>query len=453
MEIEPGTFKIISLGCPKNLVDSEVMAGKLLAAGWTMVPDGPCRVCIVNTCSFVEDAAQESTDILLEHAEQKAQGQYEFLIATGCLPEKYSKEIRDAVAGVDAEIGTEDFHQIVSIVDRLISGQGPFEYYSKQSYLYNDNTARVLSGPPWRAYLKLAEGCDNHCSYCIIGKLRGRFRSRNIDSVIAEAQNLASMGVVELNLVAQDVTFFGADKPGSPGLDRLLFELNKIEPLKWIRLLYAHPAHLTVKMLEAMGQAGKVVPYLDLPLQHASDKILKSANRKVTKSRIETLITKARRVMPDIVFRTSFILGLPGETEDDFQELIDFVERHRFANLGAFAYSPEEGTPAFSHPVQIPREIAEQRRAMLMEKQQEIAREIWQGMIGTKISVLVEEELHAESDEDFTHIGRYYGQAPEIDGITYLRANRDVLPGTFVDAEIIDSTEYDLFAREDSKST
>lgn len=448
MEIEPGTFKLISLGCPKNLVDSEVMAGKLLEAGWKMVPDGPCQICIVNTCSFVEDAAQESTDILVEHAEEKKDGNYEILIAAGCLPEKYQKEIRDAIAGVDAEIGTEEFYNIVSIVQGLLSKKGPFTYYSKQSYLYDDSTARVLSGPPWRAYLKLAEGCDNHCSYCIIGKLRGSFRSRDFDSVLKEAQNLASMGVAELNLVAQDITYFGADRPDSPGLDRLLYELNKIEPLRWIRLLYAHPAHLTFQMLEAMGKAEKVVPYLDLPLQHASDNILRSANRKVTKTRIETLLAKARRIMPDIVFRTSFILGLPGETEEDFQELMEFIERWRFANLGAFVYSPEEGTPAYRMPSQVPREIAEQRQNILMQRQQEIARDIWKGMVGNKITLLLEEKLHAEQDDEFTHIGRFYGQAPDIDGITFLKADPELRVGNFISAKVIDSSEYDMFAKE-----
>jgi ribosomal protein S12 methylthiotransferase len=424
------------------------MAGKLLEAGWSVVPDGQAQVCIVNTCAFVEDAAQESVDILKEQVEQKQNGEYELLIATGCLPEKYQAEITGAIAGVDAEIGTEDFVNILPIVNDLLSGKGQTTHLSPKTYLYDDTTPRLLSGPPWRAYLKLSEGCDNACSYCIIGRLRGKFRSRTIESVVAEAQNLAEMGVRELILVAQDVTNFGADKKGAEGLAELLGRLDQIEKLDWIRLLYAHPAHLTVPMLEAMKSAKRVVPYLDLPLQHISDPILKSMNRKTTQAHIENLLDKAKEILPDLFIRTTFIVGLPGETEEDFQTLMEFVERRRFAHVGVFTYSPEQGTPAFTMQPQVPEEVALLRQETLMLKQQEITEQVWQSMIGKKVDVLIEEELLAQEEDDYTHIGRFYGQAPEIDGVTYCRLAEPVALGQILCLEVIDGATYDLFAKD-----
>ena len=447
MQFEPKTFRLISLGCPKNLIDSEVMAGSLLAAGWRIVPEGPAQVCIVNTCSFVEDAAQESVGALLEAAETRENGEYELLIAAGCLPEKYRAEVRRAIPGVDAEIGTEDFPRIVRIVEDLLKGEGERVFLSPPRFLYDEKTPRALSGPPWRAYLKLAEGCDNRCSYCLIPSLRGSFRSRDFDSVIAEAHNLADMGVRELNLVAQDVTHYGADT-GGPGLAKLLRELDRIEPLRWVRLLYAHPAHLTAEMLEAMAGATRVAPYLDLPIQHASDAILGRMNRKTDLAHIERLLDEAQRLMPDLVLRTTFIVGLPDETDEDFSRLLGFVQRRRFANVGAFVYSPEEGTPAFSMKPEVPKETAEARYDELMAAQQQIAAEIWQGMVGKTVEVLVEEELFAEDESDYTHAGRFYGQAPDIDGVTFCRLDPKARPGAFVNVRIVDSSEYDLFGEQ-----
>lgn len=445
MEIEPKTFQLVSLGCPKNLVDSEVMAGKLLQAGWSIAPEGPAQVCIINTCAFVTDAAQESVDILVEHTEKKADGFYQLLIATGCLPEKYRTEVAQAIGDIDAEIGAEDFPQIVGIIDGLLEGDGKRTHLSPHKYLYDHQTPRVLSGPPWRAFLKLAEGCDNNCSYCIIGRLRGTYRSRDFNSVIHEATNLAGMGVKELTLVAQDVTSFGADKDGAPGLADLITKLNNISGIKWIRLLYAHPAHLTRTILESMATAEKVVHYLDLPLQHASDPILKHMNRKTDKSKTEAILNKARELMPDILLRTTFITGLPGETEEDFEQLIQFVRKWRFANLGAFAYSPEEGTPAFDMEPKVPEDVALDRQDRLMRMQQDIAAGIWSEFVGKEVKVLIEEELHLEEDSKYSHVGRMYGQAADIDGVTFVVAKDNIKPGEFVTVRILDATHYDLF--------
>ena len=447
MECEPKTFKIVSLGCPKNLVDSEVMAGSLMAGGWIMVPDGPSQVCIVNTCAFVTDAAEESVQILLEQAEAKANGLHQFLIVTGCLPEKYARQVHKAVEEVDVEIGTEDFVRIGQILEDLEAGNHQRAYLSTKQYLYDETTPRVISGPAWRAYLKLAEGCDNACAYCLIGSLRGPYRSRSQASVIAEAYNMADLGVRELILVAQDVTHYGADRGDGANLAGLLPELDRIESLRWIRLLYAHPAHLTRPMLEAMAQAQRLVPYLDLPLQHASDPILKRMNRKVDLAHIETILNQARKIVPGLVLRTTFILGLPGETEDDFHRLMDFVQRQRFAQVGVFVYSPEEGTPAFAMDGQVPPEIAQARADALMERQQAIAAEFWRGFLGQTVDVLIEEKLHVQKAQDFTHAGRFYGQAPEIDGITFCRLPSDASPGSFVPVRISDATAYDLMGQ------
>lgn len=448
MNIEPKTFRLVSLGCPKNLVDSEVMAGSLMAAGWKMTPDGPAQVCIVNTCAFVTDAAQESVNTLQDQAQAKAEGEFEFLVAVGCLPEKYQREVCGAVPGVDLEIGTEDFHRIVQLLDSALSKQGETSYLSPQEFLYDHETPRVLSGPPWRAYLKIAEGCDNHCGYCIIGRLRGKMRSRSLDSVIAEARNLADMGVKELILVAQDVTAYGCDIPEGPNLVKLIHALDEVDGLVWVRILYAHPAHLTEEMLTAMAESKKVVHYLDLPIQHASDKILKAMNRKAGRKQIEEILDKADALMPDLVLRTTFIVGLPGETKKAFDDLMDFVQSRRFANVGAFAYSPEQGTTAFKMGGKVPEEEAIARQDALMLRQQEIAAQVWKGFIGQTVTVLVEEELLAETDDDLTHIGRFYGQGPEIDGVTFCRLKLGVKCGDFVDVEIFDAAEYDLFGKQ-----
>ena len=449
MEIQPKTFQLISLGCPKNLVDSEVMAGHLLTSQWSMIPEGPAQVCIVNTCSFVTDAAQESVDIIKDQAELKNNGTYQLLVVTGCLPEKYKEEIKDAIAEVDIVIGAEDFTDIVNIIEDFLSKKSDKKVFlSPKKYLYDENTPRILSGPPWRAYLKIAEGCDNNCGYCIIGRLRGSFRSRDFDSVIAEANNLANMGVKELILIAQDVTAFGSDRPKEPGLAKLLAALDKIEGIKWIRILYAHPAHLTEEIILAMGQSKKVLHYLDLPVQHASDPILKKMNRKADNARISELLDMARKAMPDIILRTSFIVGLPGETPEDFDQLKSFAKKQKFANVGTFIYSPEEGTKAFTMEPKVPEQIAQERLDELMVLQQEISSSIWEKMIGTKVEVLVEEELVAEEKSDYTHVGRIYGQSPEIDGLTFCRISSHAGPGDFVTIKIVDATTYDLFGIE-----
>jgi ribosomal protein S12 methylthiotransferase len=446
VEVEPKTFRLISLGCPKNLVDSEVIAGALMGAGWKLVAEGPAQVALVNTCAFVTDSAQESVDILVEQAEAKQAGEIELLVATGCLPEKYRAEVGDSISEVDLELGTEDFFNIVSILEAKLAGTGSRSHLSSPVSLYDENTPRLLSTPPWRAYLKLAEGCDNRCAYCIIPNLRGSMRSRAFDSVIAEAGNLAAMDVREITLVAQDTTLYGADRPGEPGLAELLTELDRIENLHWLRVLYAHPAHLTEPILQAMADAQRVTPYLDLPIQHASDPILKRMNRKAGLQQIETMLARARTLIPELFIRTTFITGLPGETEEDFARLMDFVAKWRFAHVGAFAYSPEEDTPAYRMDDRVPEELAQERCDRLMELQQTIAQEVWAELRGTEQEVLVEEALAANEPDDFTHVGRISGQAPEIDGVTFCRMDPAIEPGEFVKVKIVDSTDYDLFA-------
>jgi len=449
VKIEPKTFQLISLGCPKNLVDSEVMAGQLLLSKWTMIPKGAAQVCVINTCSFITDAAQESVDIIKERADLKREGQYELLVVTGCLPEKYKDEIMEAIEDVDVVIGVEDFPDIGSIIENKLSDKKTGSVFlSEKKYLYDETTPRILSGPPWRAYLKIAEGCDNNCSYCIIGRLRGKFRSRDFNSVIAEAKNLAEMGVKELILIAQDITAYGKDIKDGGSLALLLEELDKIAGLKWIRLLYAHPAHLTNEVLDVMAGCEKVIPYLDLPIQHCVDTILKKMNRKVDRSRIEALLNYGRKVMSDICYRTSFIVGLPGETDKDFEALETFVKNQKIANVGVFAYSPEEETPAFEMAPKIPEETAQKRLDDLMITQQEISQKIWESMIGKTVELLVEEELLAQENSDYTHVGRIYAQAPDIDGLTFCKIKSDVKAGDFLRVKIVDCTAYDLFAVE-----
>ena len=448
MNAEPKTFRMVSLGCPKNLVDSEVMAGALLQAGWALVDDGPAQIAVVNTCAFLTDAAEESVAVILEQIESKNEGEIEKLIVTGCLPERYRQDLADELTELDAVIGAEDFYRIAEIAEEVMrKGDRPVLLSDKQ-YLYDADTARLLSTPPWRAYLKLAEGCDNRCSYCLIGTLRGPYRSRIADSVIEEAHNLCDMGVREITLVAQDISYFGSDRPGGEGLAELILRLNETEGLRWLRLLYAHPAHLTVPMLEAMAAADKVVHYLDLPLQHIADPLLKSMNRKTTTAKTIELLDAARRLMPDIVLRTTFITGLPGETEADFETLMTFLGEQRFHQVGAFAFSPEEQTPAFSMEPKVPPELAQERRDALMAAQQEIAAQRWRERIGETVDILLEEQLHAEVEEDFNMVGRFYGQAPEIDGVTFCRVDSAAKPGQFVSLTITDATEYDLFAEE-----
>lgn len=442
------TFRLISLGCAKNLVDSEGIAGSLVAAGWRPVAEGPADLVLVSTCSFIEDAAQESVDVLLEEVERKKMGQTCWLGAVGCLPEKYREELAEAMPELDLVVGVGDLPRLVRLVkeavgegERIISLRSPGKRYQRSG-------ERLLSTPRHRAYLKIAEGCDNACGFCIIGRLRGPFRSRPFADVLTEARALAAGGVKEFSLVAQDLTRYGMDLKPARSLVALLRALAKIKGAPWIRILYAHPARVNERLAATIAEHPAIVPYLDMPLQHAADRVLERMGRPQTRASSQAAVDLLRRIVPGIAIRTTFLVGHPGETDDDYKQLLDFVEQNRFTHLGAFAWSPEEGTPSFSLPDWVPEKVRQKRLDRLLTLQQRISKEKMSEWKGCEVEVLVEEVLHKHNRRAYSHIGRIPQQAPEVDGVTYLRAPAEDAchPGDLVRAKITRSDTYDLFA-------
>lgn len=459
----------LSLGCPKNLVDSEVMLGLAQQAGHALTTDpAGADVLIVNTCAFIDGAKQESIDAVLEMAQYKKTGSCHRLVVTGCLAERYREELRAQIPEIDVVLGT---GEVPAIVD-AIAGNGalrpfiPLTPVASESrtrnpkslrpetlptYLYDAETPRSLTTPRHFAYIKIAEGCDYTCSFCIIPTLRGHYRSRQSDSIVAEARRLAAAGVREIILISQDTTFYGVDRAERGALARLLRELNQIEGLEWIRLLYLYPTTISDDTLVAMAECDKVCKYIDLPLQHASDRMLRAMKRPGSRHAYNRLLARIRATVPGVSLRTTFIVGFPGETEADFEELCDFVREVAFDHVGVFTYSHEEGTTAFARPDDMPG--AEKRRRMhrLMSLQKDIVRRAQRARVGRRIRVLIDGRA---ADHDLVVRGRWQGQAPEIDAVVYLTdcdAGR-ALPGTFVDATIVGARDYDLIARPASAS-
>lgn len=437
---------VVSLGCPKNLVDSETMLGLIHEENYEITNDpSEAEIIIVNTCGFIESAKEESINTILQMAEYKKSGSCKYIIVTGCLSQRYAEELFSELPEADAIAGVEVYDEIGSIIKRVMNGERfimlerskpDVIYTSKETFL-----PRILTTPSYTAYLKIAEGCDNCCSYCAIPKIRGPYRSKPMEQVLKEAKALADNGVKELIVVAQDTTRYGEDLPGGKLLlADLLKELNKIKSLKWIRVMYCYPNNFTDELIETFASLDKVCKYVDLPLQHASNRLLASMNRYDTREEVETLLAKLRKRIPGIVIRTTFIVGFPDETDADFEELKEFVEQQRFENAGVFAYSQEEGTVAGAMPNQIPDEIKQERYHELMALQAQISEEIHKDTEGQTLEVLVE---GIEEDGSGLHYGRSYREAPDIDGLVFIENPGDIKPGCFIKVNILQGFTYE----------
>ena len=430
----------ISLGCDKNLVDTEVMLGLLASRGYEMTDDETeADIIVINTCCFIHDAKEESIQNILEMAEYKKEGKVRALIVTGCLAERYRQEILDEIPEVDEVLGTTAYDRILDAVDAALAGKHSVMLADIDALPLPDTKRLVTTGGHF-AYLKIAEGCDKHCTYCIIPKIRGNYRSVPMERLIREAEELAAQGVKELILVAQETTLYGKDLYGEKSLHRLVRELCRISGLRWIRILYCYPEEITDELIQVMKEEKKVCHYLDLPIQHASDAVLKRMGRRTSKQELVEIIGKLRREIPDICLRTTLITGFPGETEEQHEELIEFVDEMEFDRLGVFTYSPEEETPAEKMPDQIDEEVKEERQDELMELQQEIAFENAERMVGREVLVMIEGKV---ADEN-AYVGRTYRDAPNVDGLIFINTDEELLSGDFARVKVTGALDYDL---------
>ncbi|MBR4579664.1 MAG: 30S ribosomal protein S12 methylthiotransferase RimO [Lachnospiraceae bacterium] len=432
-----------SLGCDKNLVDSEVMLSLLAREGFEITDDETdAEIAVVNTCSFILDAKQESINTILELSDLKESkdGKLKVLIVCGCLAERYADELLEEIPSIDAVLGTMAIPEIIEAVKKALGGEKVLVFPSIDRELPEFAGRMVTTGGHY-AYLKIAEGCDKHCTYCAIPSMRGKYRSYPIEHLVKESEFLVrEVGAKELILVAQETTLYGVDLYGEKSLGRLLKELCKIEELKWVRILYCYPEEITEELIDVIASEPKVLHYLDVPIQHASDAILKRMGRRTSKAELKEKIAMMRRELPDICLRTTLISGFPGETEEDFEIVKEFIKEMRFDRLGVFAYSQEEGTPAAEMPNQIPEEIKEARKEELMLIQQEIAFEKADERIGEELEVLVEGSI----PEDDVFVGRTYLDAPEVDGFVFFESDRELMSGDMVRVRITDCNEYDL---------
>lgn len=430
----------ISLGCDKNLADSEEMLGLLTARGHEIVDDETqADAIVINTCCFIKDAKEESVETILEMAEYKKTGSCHALVVTGCMAQRYQKEIIEEVPEVDAVLGTTSYGDIVKALEEAVAGNH-FEEFRDIDYLPDTGSKRVLTTGGHFGYLKIAEGCDKHCTYCIIPKLRGKFRSVPMERLIAQAEDMAEQGVKELILVAQETTVYGKDLYGKKSLHILLKKLCEIKGIRWIRVLYCYPEEIYDELIETIRDEKKICHYLDIPIQHASDRILKRMGRRTSKQELIDIIGKLRKEIPDIVLRTTLITGFPGETEEDHEELKEFVDEMEFDRLGVFTYSPEENTPAAEMADQVPEEVKEERRDELMELQQEISYDRGQDRIGQELLVMIEGKVADES----AYIGRTYGDAPKVDGYIFVQTGELLMTGDFAKVRVTGALEYDL---------
>ena len=430
----------ISLGCDKNLVDTEVMLGLLAKKGYQMIDDETqADVIVINTCCFIHDAKEESIQTILEMAEYKKTGPLKALVVTGCLAQRYQDEIVKEIPEVDAVLGTTSYDKIVEAIDQALEGKVSIELTDVDALPQVDAKRLVTTGGHY-AYLKIAEGCDKHCTYCIIPKIRGNYRSVPMEQLIKEAEELAAQGVKELILVAQETTLYGKDIYGEKSLHKLLRELCKIKGIRWIRILYCYPEEINDDLIRVMKEESKICHYLDLPIQHANDDILKRMGRRTSKEQLITIIEKLREEIPDITLRTTLITGFPGETEEQHEELMEFVDQMEFDRLGVFTYSPEEDTPAAGMPDQIPEEVKEERQAEIMELQQDIAFDMAEDMIGREVLVMIEGKV---ADEN-AYVGRTYKDAPNVDGLIFVNTDEELMSGDFARVKVTGELEYDL---------
>jgi ribosomal protein S12 methylthiotransferase len=447
---------MVSLGCPKNLVDSEVMLGLAQKDGHRLTRDAAeADVLVVNTCAFIDKAKQESIDTILEMAEHKKTGACQRLIVTGCMAERYRDELKAQIPEIDAVLGTGDVPQIIDaigggsgLIPLLRSNGEPVRSRPPElpNYLYDSNTPRLLATPRHYAYLKIAEGCDYKCAFCIIPTLRGKYRSRSSGSVVEEAERLAASGVKELLLISQDTSFYGIDQGERGALARLLRALNRIDGLEWIRMLYLYPTTIGDDVLDAMAESDKVCRYIDLPLQHASDRVLKRMKRPGTRASYEKLLDRIRTRLPGVTLRTTFIVGFPGETAEDHVELESFLKAIEFDHVGVFTYSHEEGTSAHALADDVPAATKRKRQAAMMRLQKQVVRRLHRRQLGQRVRVLVDGPA---AEHDLVLRGRLQGQAPEIDPLVYLTdCDPSALsPGQFVEGEVVASQGYDLLVR------
>ena len=439
----------ISLGCDKNLVDSEVMLGMLAEQGYYFTDDETeAEAVVVNTCCFINDAKEESINTILEMAELKKSGQIKALVVTGCLAQRYCDEIQKEIPEVDAIIGTTAISSITQTLEEILNGK-PENHMETLEKPPVGGRKRVVTTGGYYAYLKIAEGCNKHCTYCIIPKVRGNYRSVPMEELLKEAAELANGGVKELILVAQETTLYGVDLYGEKSLPKLLRELCRVEGLEWIRILYCYPEEITEELIQVIRQEDKICHYLDIPVQSGSDAILKRMGRRTDTAQIRAMIQKLRKEIPDICIRTTMIAGFPGETQENHEETMAFVDEMEFDRLGVFAYSAEEDTPAAQMEDQIPEEIKEQRRDEIMELQQEIAFEAAGQMIGRRVKAMIEGKV-AEED---AYVARTYKDAPGVDGYLFVNTEKQLMSGDFVDVVITGSNEYDLIGEIDDEFT
>ena len=439
----------ISLGCDKNLVDSEMMLGLLSEKGYGFTDDETeADIVVVNTCCFINDAKEESINTILEMAELRKSGEIKALIVAGCLAQRYKEEIQEEIPEVDAIIGTTAIEAVVETLDDIFAGKKENHYKSLDAKPLTD-TKRVVTTGGHYAYLKIAEGCNKHCTYCIIPKIRGNYRSVPMESLVKEAETLAENGVKELILVAQETTIYGTDLYGKKMLPELLRQLCKIAGIYWIRILYCYPEEIDDELIQVMKEEKKICHYLDLPIQHGCDTVLKRMGRRTSRQELENIIGKLRKEIPDICIRTTLITGFPGETEEDHEELMAFVDEMEFDRLGVFTYSQEEDTPAATMPEQVPEEVKEERQAQLMELQQEIAFDAAQAMNGRVIYAMIEGKV---ADEN-AYVARTYKDAPNVDGFLFVNTGKELMTGDFVKVRITGSYEYDLIGELEDEFT
>lgn len=430
---------LISLGCPKNLVDSEVMLGHLVQAGH-VIKDEPAQAdaIIVNTCAFIEPAREEAIETLLDAAECKRSGRCKVLICTGCLPQRYADDLQAAMPEVDAFVGVGEINRITQVLEAAAAGQGPVAV-TDSTFLYSHETPRRRLTPPWLAYVKIAEGCRHSCTFCAIPAIRGPLKSRPLESICVECEKLADEGVREINLIAQDCTSYGRDRADRSLLPELLAELGRIEGDFWVRVLYLHPAGVDDRLLEVIARERNIVPYIDIPLQHASPRLLKAMGRPGSADAYLKLLRRIRDQVPEVAIRSTFLLGFPSETEDDFQALLEFLEEAQLDRVTGFVFSPEDGTPAFQMGGRVPPSIAEDRLFRMMDLQQDISLANQRRLLGRKLRVLLEERR-----ADGVVVGRSTRDAPQVDGSVFVEG--DAHPGTFAWVQVTDVDAHDLYA-------
>lgn len=439
----------ISLGCDKNLVDTEMMLGMLTDKGYFITNDeDEADVVVINTCCFINDAKEESINTILEMAELKKSGNIKALLVAGCLAQRYKEEIQAEIPEVDAIIGTTAIDSIVEALEDVFVGKKQNHIEDINRKPVYDKKRMVTTGGHF-AYLKIAEGCDKHCSYCIIPKVRGNYRSIPMESLIEEAKQLVEFGAKELILVAQETTLYGKDLYGKKSLPELLHKLCEIDGLYWIRILYCYPEEITEELIETIRTEEKICNYLDIPIQHASDRILKRMGRRTNQQELRDMVAKLRKAIPDICLRTTLITGFPGETQEDHEELLAFVDEMEFDRLGVFTYSPEEDTPAATFAEQVEEEIKSERQADIMELQQEIAFEKAEDMIGRTVLAMIEGKV----PDEHAYVARTYKDAPNVDGFVFIQTSEELMTGDFVRAKITGSYEYDLIGEIDYEFT